>query len=209
MSALWMHAWNYLRFSHQLLIIVGISFSLLSVGLLLLLTQQALQDAQNDLQAELSHELVSLPPLVSDLVVIGDYASLEQLLNQQTERQLIDRITFTDDKGATVVAQSASTPIEYPAWFDSFFTLQSPAEGVSIRAGKKVYGTLDIQTRATALSNRLWQHFLTGLIASVLAWQIIWLLLWFIIRKGLEPLDKIHRHTVRFSQGDLGDRIEV
>ncbi len=209
MQSAWMTLWNHLRFSHQLLLIIGLSFSLLSAGLLLVLTQQTMQEAQADLQAELSHELRSLPPLVSDLVVVGDYATLEQLLNNQVHRQLIDQIDFTDDKGASVVAQSEAQPIDYPSWFDALFSLDSPTEAMPIQIGKKVYGTLQIKTTAIPLSNRLWQHFLTGLLLSILAWLIIGLLLWFVIQKGLEPLVNIHDHALSFAQGNLANRVEV
>jgi methyl-accepting chemotaxis protein len=208
MRRLWCQYWNRLRFSHQLLLIVGITFSLLSIGLLVVLTALAQQEAQHDLKAELLHELISLPPIVADLVVVGDYASLEQLLDNQVKKQQIERIAFVDTKGAKVEAQSAIQVRDYPLWFDAFFNIKAPTDSMTVRVGSKSYGTLEVSTAAVSLSNRLWQHFLTGLLVSVLAWLIIWILLWLIIRKGLEPLIQIHHHAIKFAQGDLDNRIK-
>jgi signal transduction histidine kinase len=201
--------WHCLRFSHQLLLVVGISATLMSLSLLVLLTDIAQTEAQSDLQAELSQELDSLPPLVADLVLVGDYASIEQLLNRHVKRVLIDKATFIDDRNSVVFAQGEKQLVLYPDWFNFLFKLNSPTASVPIIIGNKNYGNVRIDTSATVLGNRLWQHFFTGLLLSILTLLIIWLVLWWVIKKGLEPLKHIEQHAIQHAQGNLNNRITV
>src|SRR5437867_8698934 len=56
---------------------------------------------------EQQETLAFIAPLVADQALVGDYEAIRQLLKNQVKRGAVDRLTWTDRDGKTLVGQDA------------------------------------------------------------------------------------------------------
>src|SRR5919201_5943488 len=66
---------------------------------------------------EQKETLAFLAPLVADQALVGDYAAINQLLRNQVKRGEVDRFSWTDRDGKTLIAQDVPDKLDAPTWF--------------------------------------------------------------------------------------------
>ena len=195
MRAMLTRWWQKLRLSHHLLLSVGIATTLLSLTTVWLLIYAVSKDAQIDIHQELEHELESLSPLLTELLIVGDYASIEQIMEQRAKRHLIDTIELIDAHQSRILVRAEIAEITYPDWFTRFIHISSPSGQSALVIGNKSYGLLKIDTSCVPAMNRLWQYTLNGISASFMGLILLWGMLWWVITQGLKPLRLIEHHA--------------
>jgi PAS domain S-box-containing protein len=153
--------------------------------------------------------LVFLAPLVADQALVGDYAAISQLLNQQVKKGEVDSFTWTDREGKRIVAQDVPDKLDAPAWFARVAAIEHEPHSVEVTAGGVGYGTLSANMTPVKATNRLWYQFVKQLQIVAVTLFLMLQFIWLIFRGNLGTLRMLAEGANRFSQGDHAVRIEA
>jgi len=153
--------------------------------------------------------LVFLAPLVADQALVGDYAAISQLLNQQVKKGEVDSFTWTDREGKRIVAQDSPDKLDAPAWFARVAAIEHEPHSVDVTAGGVGYGTLSANMTPVKATNRLWYQFVKQLQIVAVTLFLMLQFIWLIFRGNLGTLRMLAEGANRFSQGDHAVRIEA
>ena len=199
--------WSEWGLISRLMLAVGVAIiSAGGVQTALLLAEGAAEHSARLLR-EQRETLAFIAPLVADQALVGDYEQIRQLLKNQVKRGEVDRLTWTDKEGKTLVGQDLPDILEAPAWFARVAAIEHSEQGIDVSAGGVGYGKLSAIMTPVKAQNRLWQQFLKQLqivgVTLFLMLQFIWL----IFRGNLGTLRMLAEGANRFSQGDHAVRI--
>src|SRR5205814_2278918 len=153
--------------------------------------------------------LVFLAPLVADQALVGDYAAISQLLNQQVKKGEVDQFTWTDKDGKRIVAQDVPDKLEAPTWFARVAAIEHTPHSVEVTAGGVGYGTLNASMTPVKAQNRLWYQFVKQLQIVAVTLFLMLQFIWLIFRGNLGTLRMLAEGANRFSQGDHAVRVDA
>src|SRR5918996_2121078 len=92
------------------------------------------------LKRELNETLTFLAPLIADQAILGEYAVIEQLLNNQVKKGEIESFQWTDRDGKKLVAFDKPDAIIAPAWFSAIAAIDRADDSIDVTAGGVGYG---------------------------------------------------------------------
>jgi diguanylate cyclase (GGDEF)-like protein/PAS domain S-box-containing protein len=162
------------------------------------------------LQSELHETWHSLAPLLVEQVVIGDFASIQQLLDTQVrEREEIDRIKWKPRLGSLVAQSRDPVRLEAPAWFLRIAVIPALEKSFPIELGGVNYGTLTLRADPIPPLNIVWRHLATQLKKVSLVILIVLLLTAWVLRRNLKTLNQLSAAAYRFEQGEHSVRVEA
>jgi PAS domain S-box-containing protein len=159
------------------------------------------------LKRELDETLSFIAPLIADQAILGEYAVISQLLNNQVKKGEIDSFQWTDKDGKKLVAQDKPEVLTAPAWFTAVAAIERAEDGIEVTAGGVGYGRLDATMTTTRAYNRLWQQFVKQLQIVAVTLFLMLQFIWLIFRGNLGTLRMLAEGANRFSQGDYKVRI--
>ncbi len=161
-------------------------------------------------RAELGETLETLAPIIAEQAVIGDYASIRQLLLSAAQRRAdIERITWRDRGGRELVADELPERPQAPAWFTAWADIATQQESIPVRLGGSDYGELTVRMTATPAVNELWHLVVYQALALALVTLVSFAAIAFVIRANLRPLARLSQAADRFRAGDYSIRIPV
>lgn len=201
-------AWDRQPFLARLL--VTASFALLVAGSLMLLVsarQEAL-DSREDLAAELANELETLPAALAEVVVIGDFATLQQTLDRFVRRPHIHRVEYRDQTGARLRGIDANPPARAPDWFVTALRFDNLTGSTEVNVGGRIYGELELEMTAQGQAVRAWNRLLHHLAILLLAVALDFIGIWLVLRNGLTPLQQLEQGAAALARGELDVRLK-
>ncbi len=183
----------------------------LGVASAALLITSTLRDAdyvRGELRQELADALTTQMPSLADQVVIGDYASIEQVLKAQVGHPDIRRLTWRSAEGGVVDVADKPAQAGAPEWFARWVNIAEPEDSRRLTIGGRDYGSLTIATSAATGVDRLWHGFVSHaeILALALGFNFLGILL--ILRYGLRPLHALMDGARKLGRGELSTRIE-
>lgn len=201
--------WARLPFLARLL--VTASFALLVAGsaMLLVSARQEAHDARADLAAEMASELETLPASLAEVVVIGDFATMQQILDRIVSRPHVFRIEYRDQAGARLRSEDVALPARAPNWFVEALAFRDLTGQTQVSVGGRLYGELDLHLTAQSQANRAWKRLLHHLAILLLAVSLDFLGIWLVLRNGLAPLKRLERGTDALARGHLETRLKI
>ncbi len=201
--------WDRLPFAGRLLFTA--SAALLVAGLVMLYTSVRwdVREAEADLRDQLQAELQTLPPALAETLVIGDFSTLQQMLDNQVLRKNILRIRYLEASGTLV--ESRDTPVRAmaPAWFARWFGFAEIGGTAAANFGGRHYGAIEITLSAQEAINRAWQRLVQHLSILLLAIGLDFLGIWLVLRSGLKPLHDLSEASKALGGGDLDVRVAL
>ena len=201
-------SWNRLSFVARLL--TTASFALLVAGVVMVTVSagQDARDARDDIAQELAGELLTLPAALAEVVVIGDFSTLQQTLDRYVERPRVSRVAFVDTSGVVLNSQDKRLPGAAPDWFRRWLGFEDGTGRAPVLVGGRRYGDLEITMTAQGLANRAWQRLHDHLAILALAIFLDFLGIWLVLRGGLAPLKRLEKGAEALAEGALDTRIE-
>jgi len=195
--------WNRLPLIGRLLL--SASLTLLAAGAVLLFVsaQQEAAEVRLDLKSELARELETQPAALAEMVVIGDFAALQQALDYYVARELIVEAEFRDVTGATVHASSGRLKARAPDWFKTLFDFPDASGKVAVAVGGREYGELSLTLTAQGMLDRSWRHLKDRLALLMLAIALEFVGIWLVLRAGLAPLKQLEAGADAMAAGQL------
>lgn len=159
--------------------------------------------AQGHLTQEIRQLLPLLAPQVAEQVVIGDYATIRQLLKAQVEhRDVLERIVWTDLDGRSLVVDGKVEEAAAPRWFSVYLGILSETESQRIVLGGVDYGVLAVNVSRVPMENVLWEQFVRQLWQLTIVILLAILTIAIIMRASLAVIRNLADKAQRFSQGD-------
>jgi two-component system, sensor histidine kinase and response regulator len=147
--------------------------------------------------------------LVADQAIVGDYAAINQLLQNQVKKGEVDRFAWTDKAGKALVAEDAPDALIAPAWFSGLAAIEHVDQSIEVTAGGVGYGTLSASMTSVKAHNRLWAQFVKQLQIVAVTLFLMLQFIWLIFRGNLGTLRMLAEGANRFSQGDHAVRIKT
>jgi len=200
--------WARLPFLARLL--VTASFALLVAGsaMLLVSARQEARDARTDLATEMASELETLPAALAEVVVVGDFATLQQLLDHIVSRRHVLRADYRDQTGATLHSEDTVLPLLAPRWFVDTLEFHTISGQTRVSVGGRHYGELNLVMTAQSQANRAWKRLLHHLAILLLAVSLDFFGIWLVLRNGLAPLKRLEQGADALARGNLDTRLE-
>ena len=200
--------WAHLGLISRLMLAVGIAIIAGGGVQTALLLAEGAAEHSSRLYREQRETLAFLAPLIADQALLGDYAAISQLLQNQVKKGEVDRFSWTDKDGKTLVAQDMPDRLEAPSWFARFAAIEHGEQSVEVTAGGVGYGTLSSSMTPVRAQNRLWQQFVKQLQIVAVTLFLLLQFIWLIFRGNLGTLRMLAEGANRFSQGDHAVRIK-
>jgi len=160
------------------------------------------------LKRELNETLTFMAPLIADQALLGEYAVISQLLNNQVKKGEVESFQWTDKDGRKLVALDKPDMLDAPSWFTRIAPIERAEENIEVTAGGVGYGNLSAAMTTTKAYNRLWQQFVKQLQIVAVTLFLMLQFIWLIFRGNLGTLRMLAEGANRFSQGDYAVRIE-
>jgi PAS domain S-box-containing protein len=183
---------------------------LLGGSALLYITVRSLADSyQSELTDQLRDGLDSLVVTLAEQAVVGDYATIQQMLEVRVKRKNLFLLKWEDSSGRTIVAGSLQATLEAPLWFSGWIGLPRLEGAAPLEVGGQSYGKVTMLLSTTPSVNYIWQTFLRQLEIVVLGGLAFLVLSGLLLKLGLQPLYRLAHGARRFGQGDYSVRIEA
>jgi PAS domain S-box-containing protein len=161
-------------------------------------------------RAELREVIEALAPIIAEQAVIGDYATIRQIMDAAVRRRTnIDRVVWRDRGGRELVSQDAEDPYYAPAWFTAWAGIDSQSDATRVRLGGVDYGELSIQLTPAPAVNELWRSMLIQSAVLLAVTLASFAVLAVVLRANLRALGRLSVAADRFRQGDYSIRVPV
>lgn len=193
--------WAHLSFVHR--IFIAISFSILCAGALMLviLTKQDAKDAVDDLAVQQALTLKTLPILIAEAIVIGDYENIQQQLNEYVTAPYIQHIVFYDQAGKFIQSSNTEVQKKAPVWFENLFGLFNSHGQTKVSIGGVDYGAIEVTLSIQRFSNRIWNDFRMHLGVLLVVILVDFLSIWLTLYGSLKQLRAVEQSTKYLSEG--------
>ncbi|BCB26827.1 hypothetical protein SKTS_17130 [Sulfurimicrobium lacus] len=201
--------WSRLPLVARLLTTANFALLVAGTAMLFVSARQEARDARDDLKTELAQELETLPATLAEVVVIGDFASLQQDLERYVTRPRVASVQFVDPTGKSL--QSSDKPLVAiaPDWFSATLGFQDASGKAKVTVGGHDYGSIFITLSARGLANRSWQRLMDLLGILLLALSVDFIGIWLVLRGGLAPLKRLESGAESIASGNLETRLAI
>lgn len=201
--------WSRLPFAARLM--AATSFALLVAGALMFFVsaRQEARDARASLAIELAQELETLPAVLAEVVVIGDFASLQQHLDRFALRQHVTSVKFADISGQSLHSTDKPQTLIAPDWFFKRLEFQDLTGTASVIVGSRNYGAITLTLGGQDMANHVWQRLRDQLAAVLLVAGLTFLGIWLVLRNGLAPLKRLESGAKAIANGSLETRLTM
>jgi two-component system, cell cycle sensor histidine kinase and response regulator CckA len=200
-------AWNRIGLTGRLSIAMACA---ILIGVAVLLFTSVMHEkthSSEELAAQLSDEMNQLLITLPEQVVIGDYATIEKILNSNVKSINIESIIYTDSYGKSISAIDRPVASIAPQWFSSLIDMPAYSKKEAIIIGKRKYGSVELHLTTTPLVNNLWSMFAGSMQALLLALALAIAITPLIVRYSLRSLFVLANGARRIGSGDYSARI--
>ncbi len=201
--------WARLPFIGRLLLTACGALLLAGLAMVIIVSRNEVRELQLDLRTELAKELETLPPTIAETVAIGDFATLQQVLDRYVGRPLVARIEFTEPSGTRIASTDVVSSPTVPAWFLRTIGFTNITGQTPVTIGGRVYGQLRIEMTATPLAERAWRNLQGHLGILLLAISLDFMGIWWVLNNSLAPLAHLQKGAERLGAGHWDAHISV
>lgn len=200
--------WKKLNLIARLMVVSSLLFMIGGTLLLNFLFKQIADNRRTTLTETLQAEIQTLVPMIGEYAVIGDYASIQQVLNTRVQRTDMQHIEWQDAKGTIIHVENTANSLQAPAWFTRWIGLSVLTAVDVVEVGGSGYGSVLLQLSPIPSENFLWrtlqQQVLITLLSVAIFYSVMILFFW----RQLRPLQALVKGTKKFGEGDYTVRIE-
>jgi len=201
--------WDRQPFTARLLVTASFALMVGGTAMLVVSARQDASDARAELKDELAQELETLPAALSEVVLVGDFASLQQSLDRYVARPLVARVEFHDISGTSLSSSDKPPAAIAPAWFVRGLEFHDVSGETRLSVGGRDYGNIALSLTAQSKANRAWKRLLNHMAILLLAVSLDFLGIWLILRSGLAPLKRLENGADAIAGGALETRLAV
>ena len=202
--------WGRMSFLFRLLLITTFSLILAAGIMLFQFIHQEVYEMHTDLQNELTQELEVMPELLAEIIVVGDFASLQHQLDNYVNRPHVANIKFIDPSGKILQSKEKKyEEIIAPSWFLKGFGFYDYSGNKKVIVGNTNYGTIAITLSAGKLVNQAWLKLVDHLGVLLLAIFLDFIGIWLMLRYGLTSLTSLENFADSIANGTLETPLKI
>lgn len=165
----------------------------------------------NSYRAELSEQLNdgldSLVVALGEQAVVGDYSTIQQILDARVKRRNTTLVIWVDPAGKTIAVRAGQIPLRAPDNFIKWLDFPSLDGERSLELGGRSYGSIFMRLSPVPSVNLIWATFIWQLQLIAIGGILFFALTFALLKHGLRPLTDLARGAARFGQGDYSVRI--
>lgn len=195
--------WGHLTFAGRLLLSASFALLVSASVMLVISAKQEASEIKADLQELLAKELDTLPAALSETIVLGDYATLQQTLDRYVARPIVHEVIFQDVSGSTIASRDVATTFHTPNEYIQFFGFQDMSGEQPVIIGIRDYGMLRVTVSPLRLAERAWDRLVNHLLILSLAVLLDFIGIWLVLRFGLLPLKQLEISVDALANGNL------
>jgi PAS domain S-box-containing protein len=190
------------------LIIVAI---LLAAGVMLLALglHQIAGTTEQELTIRLNARLVWLSSNCRDPAIVGDFALIEQILDEQTRLQDAFEVTFQGKRGSVITKKGHPANLIAPDWFADLLNIPHAEGHRAIEAGGHHYGEITIVLSPNRAINAAWMNILAIAATAFITLCAVILGILYFLRRQLQPLQTLAAAVMAFGKGELSERLAL
>ncbi|MEW6677536.1 MAG: PAS domain-containing protein [Pseudomonadota bacterium] len=200
--------WDRMPFIGRLLVTASIALVVAGAAMVVLSARQESREVGQDLQAVLERELETLPSALAEIVVLGDFSTLQQTLDRYVARPQILFVEYHDVDGTILQSRDGLQEHRAPAWFMDLFGFHDVVGQTRVEVGGRVYGSLHLGLTSHGLADRAWFHLNRHLQILLLAIILDFIGIWLVLRQGLAPLKRLEEGTRALAAGRYDVQLE-
>ncbi len=190
--------------------VIGVGVTLLVVGMLMLILvvrgDIRMERGQFELRALEQAKYISVS--VTEAAVVGDYATIRQMLRARVEDALLDEVVWIDNTGHRITESMVDKGYRTPEWFRGVVAL-SPAQAVSkVEVGGVKYGDLIVKLSPEQVIFRVYDRFIIGVEATMFAMLVFLGLITVITTSALRPLRELEAAAKEIGNGNYHVHVE-
>ncbi|TCS36804.1 PAS domain S-box-containing protein/diguanylate cyclase (GGDEF)-like protein [Paucimonas lemoignei] len=200
-----------LSLAARIKLVSGVVLTLVGCTIFTLDLRNEISFQRDKLAQSLQYELDFLAQALTEPVITGDYAAVQQLLNKGVEQPAIHSIAWTDSENHLQIADTPQSDVVLtaPAWFAHWTNIPQYSENKDIIVGGENYGRLRVEIATTPAINQIWEKMLGKLCILLLGIGSLFALLGTLVSNGLRPLYVLQKAAHQFGQGDHALRIQA
>lgn len=163
-----------------------------------------LSEHKKQIETEKNIQLSAIRSSISEVAILGDYATLQQILNEFILNPNVQYIGFVSKNNTKIEAVAGDIKPTYPQIFASILDVQSKITAKrNIEIGGELYGTIEIALDNNCFLNSLWTRFkyISTILFIVLGMQCF-LFLYFVKNKLLPSFEAIHECSIAIKKGE-------
>lgn len=200
--------WNRLPFVGRLLVTASTALIVAGGVMAYVASGREAAEMMSDLREELATELETVPGAIAETVAVGDFSTLQQILDRYVSHPLVSSVRFEDTSGVRLASQDYMATSGAPAWFVNAYGFSDIEGKTQVTIGGRSYGSVHVRLTADPLTSRAWGHLKGHLAILLLAILIDFIGIWLVLRTGLTPLRSLQDGVRRMSTGDLTVQVE-
>lgn len=210
MSTRFLTGWRNLSLSARIALASGAMLTLMGSIYFGVDLRNEIHAQRSQLEQGLRHELDFLAPALAESAITGDYALIQQLLDQRVRQPALQGIAWRDN-GAHQLQSVSDAPstvaLAAPGWFARWLDLPIFTKDKEISVGGESYGRIQVWMTATPAINQIWQAMLGKLALLLLSVTSLFLLITTLVSKALRPLHEMQKAAQQFGQGNHALRV--
>lgn len=191
----------------RLMLVAAFAMLLGGAALLYATVTNLASSYHTELSDQLNDGLDSLVISLGEQAVLGDYATIRQILDARGKRRNIALVSWVDARGKTIVARAVPVPLRAPEGFAKWLDFPPLDSERLLVVGGQQYGTVFMRLSAAPTVNLIWDTFVWQLRMIAVGGILFFALTFVLLKHGLRPLTQLARGAARFGQGDYSVRI--
>jgi diguanylate cyclase (GGDEF)-like protein/PAS domain S-box-containing protein len=200
--------WRRLSLTTRLLIGCGLALAVFGTTLLYTTVSRDIDVYRTALAERLENELGFIALTVTEQALIGDYATLRQMLTARLDRAGdIVSLVWRDSRGNPVGVERPRPAHIAPSWFATLVAMEDVEGKQAIEVGGVSYGEVRMRIAPSLAIDRIWLNVKDGVQMLLIATGAIFGFIILIVTGALRPLNELALFAKRFGEGDVGVRI--
>ena len=160
-------------------------------------SQQSLMEQTLSLQAT----AIALQKALKTPLITNDYATIDSISGDVINNSDITALRLTQFNRTLVDLTGARQNSQIPQWFRHGFNIPAPEFKTVISVGGVEYGELTLTGNTDRLYRALWQVATQMSLIALLAYAILNLSVWVILRHGFRPLELLQHAAEKLAKG--------
>lgn len=180
--------WTRLSLVSRLMIVAALAMLLGGTSLLYITVRSMAESYHAELAEQLNDGLDSLAIVLGEQAVVGDYATIQQMLDGRVKRRNVSLVGWTDADGKSLVARDKPIPLQAPDWFVEWVDCPHLGSERNLEVGGQSYGKIFMQLTTAPTINQIWHTFAWQLRIILFGGLLFFVLSALSLKYGLRPL---------------------
>lgn len=202
------NGWDKLPLTIRMMIGVGVVLLMVGTLLIAIVVRGDIRMEREQFSKRATEQLEFIRVSITEMAVVGDYTTIKQMLRARVADTSLDEIIWTDTSGHQVKETMKEVAEESPGWFQDLVGLPPIMETSVIEVGGTSYGSITINANPMYVVNRIYNRFIIGIEATVLALVILFSLIAVITTSALKPLKSLEAAARQIGEGDYSVRVK-